>query len=142
MRRFIRHPTNIPIEISTGEQPAHAVLHVHNLGECGLAFRADRELAAGTVINVRIPHVQPVFETAARVSWCRGGAGEFELGVEFVDVQEAFRARMVEQVCYIENYRNQVYAAEGRRLTPDQAAIEWVSKYAAQFPGPDNDPPH
>jgi hypothetical protein len=42
--------------------------------------------------------------------------------------------RMCEQVCHIENYRNEVKAAEGRELTPEQAAVEWVSKFAARFP--------
>ena len=134
MRQFIRHPASIPIEVGTGGEPAHASHHAHNVGLCGLAFRAGRELEPGTVVNVRIPFVRPVFETEARVVWCRTRDGGSELGVEFLNPEVAFRARMVEQVCYIENYKKEVYQAEGRLLTTDEAAVEWISKYAAQFP--------
>jgi hypothetical protein len=42
---------------------------------------------------------------------------------------------MVEQVCYIENYKKMVYQTEGRQLTTEEAAMEWIGKYASQFPG-------
>jgi hypothetical protein len=41
---------------------------------------------------------------------------------------------MVEQVCHIEHYRNEVLALEGRRLSTKQAAEEWIKKYSASFP--------
>ncbi len=41
---------------------------------------------------------------------------------------------MVEQVCQIENYKHEVYRAEGRALTAAEAAREWIGKYAADFP--------
>jgi len=41
---------------------------------------------------------------------------------------------MVEQVCSIESYQKKIYETEGRRLTTEQAAMEWIAKYAAQFP--------
>ena len=59
-----------------------------------------------------------------------------DLGVEFLDRRDAFRARMVEQVCHIENYRKTVYHTEGRVLAGKEAALEWIGKYAAHFPDP------
>ncbi len=41
---------------------------------------------------------------------------------------------MVEQVCYIEDYRRFVLMHEGRELSQEDAASEWIAKYAAQFP--------
>ena len=41
---------------------------------------------------------------------------------------------MVEQLCYIERYRRETLEKEGRDLDSTQAAMEWVSKYAASFP--------
>jgi hypothetical protein len=41
---------------------------------------------------------------------------------------------MVEQVCHIENYRKVVYQAEGLLLRAEEAAMEWISKYASQYP--------
>jgi hypothetical protein len=137
MRQFIRHPADIPIEVSAGDQLAHAKRHIHNVSLGGLAFRSDRALEPGIVVEVRFPFVRPMFETKARVVWCNAHEDGFELGVEFLDPEDAFRARMVEQVCYIENYKKVVYQTEGRHLPAEEAAMEWIRKYASQFPGPD-----
>ena len=56
------------------------------------------------------------------------------MGVEFLDRDDSFRARMVEQVCHIEQYKRQVLETEGRVLNGEQAAKEWIRRYAASFP--------
>lgn len=134
MRRYIRHPARIPIEFAANLDDPPSGVHAHNIGECGLAFHTDRKFTPGTRINLRIPVVDPPFETVAKVVWCHPRDDGFETGVEFSRSEQAYAARMCEQVCFIENYRNEVKANEGRELTPEQAAAEWVSKYAAQIP--------
>jgi hypothetical protein len=47
---------------------------------------------------------------------------------------------MVEQVCHIESYKQQILKSEGRKLSPEEAAVEWVSKFAANFPDPGSEP--
>jgi hypothetical protein len=42
---------------------------------------------------------------------------------------------MVEQVAYIESYKKQVREREGRTITGEQAAFEWIARYADSFPG-------
>ena len=142
MRQFIRHPADIPIEVSADEQLPYAKHHVHNVSHGGLAFEFGRKLEPGVIVELRIPLVQPVFETKARVVWCSDSDGRIDLGVQFLDAEDAFRARMVEQVCYIENYKKAVYETEGRVLTVEEAAIEWIGKYASQFPNPGPDRRH
>jgi hypothetical protein len=136
MRQFIRHPADIPIDVSTGDPTAQASSQTYNVSLGGLAFRSACEFAPGAVVQIRISCVQPVFETRARVVWCHAHEGGFDLGVEFLDRKDAFRARMVEQVCHIENYRKAVYRTEGRVLAGKEAALEWIGKYAAHFPDP------
>jgi hypothetical protein len=41
---------------------------------------------------------------------------------------------MVEQVCAIEQYRGEVLENEGRELTAQEAAAEWIGRYAGRFP--------
>jgi hypothetical protein len=60
-----------------------------------------------------------------------------ELGVEFLHQDDAFKARMVEQVCFIENYKKAAYRAEGRLLSSAEAAMEWITKYASGFSDPE-----
>ncbi len=129
----MRHPADIPIEVSPDGKQATA----YSIGSGGLAFRTLREFEPGTLVNVRIPYVSPAFDTEARVVWCRPGNGGFELGVEFLSSDDAFKARMVEQLCHIENYRQAVKRNEGRDLSTEEAAAEWIRAYAAIFPRTD-----
>lgn len=135
MRRFIRHPVNIPIEVSiTGYITSDELSQASDLGAGGLAFHSNQNIEPGTIVCIKIPYIQPEFETDAKVVWCRKRLKGTELGVEFLTLDDAFKARMVEQICYIENYQHAVKRREGRNLTIQEAAVEWVSKYAANFP--------
>jgi hypothetical protein len=66
---------------------------------CG--FRLYMQL--GTLTWRKIQLVKPLCEARGKVVWWRSTAKSFALGVEFMDADEAFRAHMVEQVCYIEH---------------------------------------
>ena len=136
-RQFIRHPVNIPIEVSESSYyPNKESLHVFNVGFGGLAFQSKQVINLGTIVYIKIAYTQPIFEAMAKVIWCRTHQDGAELGVEFFNSDDAFMARMVEQICYIETYKNEVSLKEGRTLTTEGAALEWVSKYAANFPNP------
>ena len=141
MRQFIRHPVDVPVEIGTEGVPmpapvhTHDTVHTHDISAGGLAVHSSYALNPGAHVHIRIPYVQPAFEARARVAWCQpGAAGGFELGVTFLDAEAAFLARMVEQVCHIEDYRRSVSRTEGRELSTEQAAAEWIERYAAEFP--------
>lgn len=132
-RQFIRHPTDIPIEVELENVVSNHREYLHNISTGGLCFASRVQLPAGTVIRVRIPLVRPLFECDGRVVWCEGRETHYDVGVQFVQSSD-FRLRMVEQVCYIEHYKRDMLEKEGRRLTSEEAAMEWITKYAAQFP--------
>jgi len=137
MRQFIRHPLDVPIEIRTDLRGPAAAFHTQDISLGGLAVHSDVPVAPGSLIEVRIAYVEPAFEARARVAWCRprrDGAGH-EVGVSFLDPEDVFRARMVAQICYIEDYRRSIARAEGRELSSEEAAGEWIAKYAHKFPG-------
>ena len=140
MRRFIRHPVSIPIEISAGSRSGGALHRAMNLSLGGLEFDSDTEIAPGTVVEVRIPFVEPAFATCGQVVWCRCRGKSFKLGMQFLDADNAYRTRMVEQVCHIEEYRRSVQRTEGRELSAEEAAFEWIRRFAAQFPGSESGP--
>jgi len=140
MRQFIRHPADIPIEVSPVDAGGARPPRLVNVGMGGLAFRSHSAFRPAHVVRVRIDCVRPAFETMARVAWCRACGGEYELGLAFTDPDDAFRARMVEQICYIEHYRKEVRATQGRVLTAEEAAREWIERNAAGFPA--NGPEH
>ena len=139
-RQFIRHPAEVPIEIAPrsepeddGREPASGTARDVSLG--GLAFKSPSCPQQGQLVEIRIRTVQPEFRTQARVVWCRSLREGYEVGVAFLASSDAFRARMVEQVCQIEQYRREIRETEGRELSGQEAAAEWIGKHAAAFPG-------
>lgn len=133
-RRFIRHTADVPIEVRSVPGTSAVAQTGVNISEGGLAFHSDACLDAEQTIEVRIPEVDPPFEAHARVVWCRPEDGRYLVGVQFLDATDAFKARMVEQVCTIEKYREEVRETEGRELSSQDAAAEWITKYAGRFP--------
>jgi hypothetical protein len=143
-RQFIRHPADVPIEISMGTEPAaggpRATGTTRDVSLGGLAFHSLSCPDRGQLVEIHIPTVKPEFRTQARVVWCRSLAEGYEVGVAFLASSDAFRVRMVEQVCQIEHYRAEVREREGRVLSGPEAASEWIRKYAAAFPGAGEEP--
>lgn len=136
MRMFIRHPSSAPIQITINGSDQQSDRRLNDLSLGGLCYRSSNFLEPDTLVTVRIALVQPVFEANARSVWCKQRDQEFDVGLTFLDAAESYRLRMVEQICYIEHYKNEVRLQQGRILDSEQAAAEWISKYAPDFPKP------
>ena len=134
MRGYIRHPADIPIEFQQDSPTLSQNETLANISQGGLAFHSHTALAVGTVILIRITLRQPAYQARARVAWCHTSDAGFDIGVELLDPDDVFRSRMVEQLCHIEHYKQMVLRTQGRQLSGQDAALEWISKYAAQFP--------
>ena len=134
MRSFIRHPSDIPIECQVDQAGARHARQLRNVSYGGLAFIARTPLEVGVKIKVRIPGIEPSFEVIGLVVWCRKKEDAYVVGVQFLDQGDCYRARMVEQVCHIEHYKTEVLEKEGRQLSGEQAAEEWILKFAKDFP--------
>ncbi|MFB9886039.1 PilZ domain-containing protein [Balneatrix alpica] len=133
MRRYHRFMLEVPIEIDTPEYAIALDQHSYNLSQGGLAFISEVPLPAGTLVQVRIPLVDPVFECEAEVKHCCRQGSRYEVGLMFTDPDDAYRSRMVEQMCCIEIYKKRVWQEEGRQLSTEAAAAEWIGRYAADF---------
>ena len=135
MRSYIRHPSDIPIEYQMDEACSGTKRErLNNISNGGLSFRSRHALPVGSAITIRISEVQPDFAVRGQVAWCRPEKQLFEVGVAFRDANDLFQVRMVEQICHIEQYKADVLATEGRRLNGEQAAREWIEKFAQDFP--------
>lgn len=133
-RTFIRHTAGVPLEVTCVPGSPASMLQSVNVSTGGLSFISDEHHALGAIIQVRIPTVDPPFEARARVVWIKPEGDGFCVGVEFLDANDAFRSRMVEQVCAIEQYRGEVRENEGRELSAQDAAAEWIGRFAGRFP--------
>ncbi|CAN5810843.1 hypothetical protein BH23GEM6_BH23GEM6_17520 [soil metagenome] len=133
-REFIRHTVDVPLEVRAvnGETARQQGV---NVSHGGLAFVSETCPSVGDLIDLRITTVDPPFSARGRVAWCRSEDDRYLVGVAFLDAADAFRARMVQQVCSIQRYRQEVEAVEGRSLSTPEAATEWINRYADRFPG-------
>lgn len=134
MRSYIRHPSDIPIQVQVASNNTQVGQRLANVSHGGLAFESPSAIPNGAVIQMNIDVVEPGFEAEGVVTHCHKEADHFIIGIEFTCNDDLFVARMVEQICHIEHYKREVAEREGRQLSGQQAAKEWIAKYAASFP--------
>ncbi|MFO1372585.1 MAG: PilZ domain-containing protein [Candidatus Competibacteraceae bacterium] len=134
MRQFIRHPADIPIVYDLVDIGDHEKDYLKNVSEGGLCFRANTYIKVGCAIHISIPIREPAFEITGIIVWCCRTNGHYDVGVKFKDASTEFSIRMVEQICHINHYRNEVLEKEGRVLSGQEAAAEWIAKFSSDFP--------
>jgi hypothetical protein len=140
IRKFIRHPVDVPIQVSNSwvedEDDETLDQTITNVSLGGLAFVSPEPLEILDRVRVCIPILERDNTLIGNVVWCEkcDSGVEFEIGIEFEKSRDVFRLRMIEQVCHIEHYRKEVMLNEGRELSTQEAASEWISKYAGDFP--------
>lgn len=133
-RQFIRHPSDIPIEYCFLDKSICLLDSINDVSVGGLSFQADRYIEPESWLHLHIPINDNHFEIDAQVRWCLKNNDHYDVGVLFPGQKEAFSARMVEQVCHIEQYKKDVLEKEGRALSGDEAAAEWITNFATEFP--------
>ena len=134
MRKYIRHPIAVPIDVEVvDELEVHSGTRMLNISAGGLAIQLPKVVAIGSQIIVSIPHIWPDYRARGHVVWCRARKDSIEAGLQFAEASEAFKARMVAQLCQIDDYRRAVLKNEGRVLTTDEAAREWIDQFAGDF---------
>ena len=135
MRRYIRHSTDLPVDISLSHVVPRGREYLRNISRGGLRFRSTIALEPGRGIRVGIPVSQPVFETQGVVAWCQpanDGKPGFEVGVHFDDLHPVIGDGLMDRICHIEQYKHEVWLRDGRWLTGEEAALEWLQQQAEQ----------
>ena len=133
MRHFLRHPSDMPVELVVRKQACVPKQRLNNISLGGVACNSKRAFRRGTAVEMRIPLFGEHACYPGVVAWCCKQEGQYLVGIAFVDEDTLFRARMVEQVCQIEHYRHQREQELGCSLTVEAVAQEWISQHAAEF---------
>ncbi|MCP4401381.1 MAG: hypothetical protein GY801_29290 [bacterium] len=127
-RRAVRYTVeDIPIEYSLAEVVAHQKEYLHNISIEGLCFRSHSCIEKGTTVYIAIPLLTPVFQEKATVAWCAKKNDSYDIGVEFVGNDTKSHADIVQQMCDIEDYKHEILHKDGRKLSGEEAAVEWLS---------------
>ena len=72
-RRFIRHPTDIPIDyrVASGTTAARGRRAMKDVSHRGLCFLSDHEAWPGQIVDITIDVNPEPFKVRGRVVWCR-----------------------------------------------------------------------
>lgn len=137
-RRFIRHPVAIPLLCQREGHEDLTGLNLRDMSYGGLAFSSDAELAPGDCVQIRFPDLRHPGGVRGEIVWSgpatEGRNRRHVYGMRFQDEGEHFHGRLIEQICHIESYRRAQEHQHGRKLTPAQAAEEWIARQAGRFP--------
>jgi hypothetical protein len=134
MRQFIRHPSDVPIDFKLcGADFGNQEL-LKNYSDGGLCFISDTWVEPDSEIQITIPVTNHDFQATASVVWCKFIDGNYEVGIRFLEAEAEHAVRIIEQIYLIERYKEDKLSREGRRLSGEEAAREWISQYAGEFP--------
>lgn len=127
---LIRHPDEFPIELKLQERTAGS----SSPSSLQLICHSSTPFHSGEGIQIKIPSIANNLEVFGVIQRCENTPQGYELGITFNSSDALMRMRMLEQLCYIQRYRSYVRNAEGRELSDQDAALEWIGKYAHLFP--------
>ena len=132
---FIKHPLDYPYHLTASDrviEHQHDDIDAVQLG--GVVFEMAKPYAAGTVLELEISIRGDVYSFHGKVVFVRDKGNVSDVGFWLQNGEDLNQFRMVEQLCCIESYRNRIYQADGRQLSSQRAACEWVKKYAGALP--------
>ena len=131
MREHIRHHAGIPVYIIHNDSEFR--FHLLNVSLGGIACKGEESFSVDSIVNIRIPYLNPEYEASGRIAWCKKTNDIYELGIEHTGEKDKARLLMVEQISHIEHYRNEVMLSEDRELTGEEAAREWNSIHGDEY---------
>ena len=129
---FIRHPADYPYSmrcIRNSTPPVQTPTYCVN---GGIRLATERFYEPGSVVEIETMVNEQELRFRGHVLWCKDGTNA-EMVLIFDNPDEAFKARMAEQLCYIKCYQQEQLQV-GRQLNDQEAANEWISQYSPSFP--------
>ncbi|MCW8964201.1 MAG: PilZ domain-containing protein [Gammaproteobacteria bacterium] len=134
MRRFTRYTVDMPIKCGTEDGPIEGDSRMQNVSKTGLSFTSKTSITPGSNIRLQIAFSSLPIELTGTVMWCHDMDNYNEMGVKFSGEKTTYSMLMIEQLCLIEQYRQQVKETEGRDLNSKEACKEWIKKFAPDSP--------
>lgn len=116
-----RLPSNAGIDTVVSGRSTQQNECLNDISFEGLSFESKIEYRRGTILTVHIPVTQPPFQVISEVVWCKCCDDNYRIGVKFLQIQNGYRMKMLEQLSFIESYRKRIFFDESRSLTCEQA---------------------
>ncbi|MBN2097011.1 MAG: PilZ domain-containing protein [Candidatus Omnitrophica bacterium] len=136
-RRFIRHPICFPLKYKVSKKglAQEESSTTINVSQGGLLFSAKRPVDINSLVAIRIPFQDKIFNVQAKVVHCRRSpeAKLYNIGVCFQRFADAFKVKLIEQMYLIMEYRDLRSMQLGREISLQEASREWIKRYSKRF---------
>jgi len=130
-----RVPSALSVRLRHARRDGHHARTIQNMSVGGIACYSDEPVPTGERVAVEMAIGGQQVQLQGSVVWCRAAGGRFELGLRFEEERPEARARAYRELAEIERYRHEVLMLEGRQLSSDAAALEWISARGAAQAG-------
>jgi c-di-GMP-binding flagellar brake protein YcgR len=139
-RRFIRHPLCFPLTydvvgstpLKNAEEKKSTAL---NISMGGILFASKKPVRSGSVIVLKMPFQNKVFNVRAKVVHCDKSpeTSLYNIGASFHRLSAAYKVKLIEQLYLISEFRDLRSIQLGREVTLEKASREWIKRYSARF---------
>ncbi len=138
-RRFIRHSLCFPLTYRTIDKKSFPVrdnqLTTVNMGLGGLMFASRQPAEVNSRILIKMPFQNRVFNVKAKVVRCEKDdkAKLYNIGASFYMLTDAFKAKLIEQLYRISEFRDLMSMQQGKEVLLEDASREWIKRYSKRF---------
>lgn len=152
-RRFIRHQLCFPLNYevidegasakasksaskkTAGKRPKVERSTSINISMGGILFAAKHPVNPGTVIMIKMPFQDKIFNVKANVAHCDKNLETklYNIGATFQSPGSAYKVKLVEQLCLISEFRDLKSIELGKEISLEEASREWIKRYSDRF---------
>lgn len=134
-RKFYRHPASVPMRCRRRGHRKGDDGSTRNVSNGGVAFVSPKPFTPGDVLELEFPSLRHNVNIQGEIVWTTPlDTHHYLSGLRFNDEHERLRARLVEQMCEIDRYHRVQNERYGRDLSREEAAEEWVTRFAERYP--------
>lgn len=133
---FIYHPKNALLKTKPLKQFPELDQDEIRSGKStlGLCFTSRKHHATGTILEITIPVRGDDHKFVGQVVLVRKMQHGYETGIWLRSQTDACRARILEQICYIDGYLEEKQVQSETPINAEQEIQGWISRNAALFP--------
>ena len=102
-RKYIRYPAEISMEYRIPSESMVKTDYTKNISFEGLCFQAQSCIEPATFFTLKFPTISSKIILLGKTVWCAEKSDSVEVGVEFLDENDAYRVKIIEEICYIKN---------------------------------------
>ena len=143
-RAIPRHAIELPIKYrvlgkskeATKPQPSEDQTYkTKNISDSGLLFLSSEYFKMGTLLELTLPLRDKVFTLEGRVVHSSEDSATrlFRTGIYFASASSVFKVKLVDQIHQIDEYRRSLSIKEGRPVTEEEAAHQWIKEHSVEF---------